>query len=729
MPLKIAFVFFLFSIVAAQSKNEPIKIERINGHITLDGIPDEPVWQKIKPFPLVTHWPEFGNKPEDLSQIRVAYDDNYVYVSGILKAEPENILAASFKRDLNTLGTDYLMILLDTFNDNENTLLFSTTPTGTRSDMAISNDAETQDISWNTFWDAQAKQYRNGWSGEIRIPFSSLGFQDLNGEVEMGMTVVRYTAKKNEMYLFPAIEPNWGFWSWSKASQMQKVVFEGIKSSSPVYISPYALGGLGRRYDLNDDETAYKKENDLTKNLGLDLKYNITDNLTLDFSVNTDFAQVEADDQQVNLTRFSLFFPEKRRFFLERASIFDFNFGESNRLFYTRRIGLNDGRQVDIIAGGRMVGRIKDWDVGVLNVQTNHQGSLAAENFGVLRVRKQVFNPYSYLGGMATSRVDENGTYNLGYGLDGVFRLFGNDYLVLQVAQTYADTLSSGFDYLNAGRMRMVWERRSYTDFSYEFSAERSGKDYNPVNGFEMRDNFSHLGNQLSYGWALKGHSFLQRHRFYIMSDLYTRNQDNNVETLEIRPVWESAMTSGSFLSIGADAVHEHLREGYDLSDDVQVLSGEYNYYDVFVEFSTPGGNELSSDMFASYGSFFDGTRFSAGLFPKWIASKYLEFTGSYQFDFIDFSERNQKLTSHLFQLKNLITLNTKISLATFIQYSNTAKISLANARFRYNPSEGNDFYLVYNEQFNMERRRELPVLPFSQNRTLIAKYTYTFTL
>ncbi len=722
-------IIILFSFTAqAQNLEKPFIAQRIDSPIILDGKVNEAAWKKIKPVPLISHWPEFGNSPSDPTQLRVAYDDNYIYFSGICLAAKEHILAASFKRDLFTLGTDYISIILDTFNDNENALSFATTPTGNRSDQAISEDANKRNSSWDTFWDAEASVYENGWSAEIRIPFSSLGFQVIDNRVTMGMIVWRYTAKKNEMNIFPTVRPDYGFWSFVKPSQMKKIIFEGIKSSNPIYVTPYLLGGSGQESKLNTDETAYKKENDFTKSVGLDVKYNVTNNLTLDFSVNTDFAQVEADDQQVNLTRFSLFFPEKRRFFLERASIFDFGFGESNRLFYTRRIGLHDGEPVNIVGGGRLSGRIGDWDVGILDVQTESSAEIESENFSVIRLRKQVFNPYSYMGVMSTNRVDGNGHYNLGNGIDGVFRLFDNDYLAVNIAQTYSDTLSSGYDFINSSRGRLIWERRSYADFAYKFSFESAGKKYNPAIGFEQRENFSHYQSNLSYGWVLKGHPTLQRHQFTFDADIFTRNEDTSIETIELSSEWSAAFSFGGFFIFGATAVQEDLLEGFELADNVDIPEGKYTYYDFIASYDTPGGEELSLETYASYGTFFDGKRFSTGFSPKWTLSRYIELNGSYGFDWLEFSKRNQSLKSHVVRLRGLFALNTQLSLATFIQYNSTANISLANVRFRYNPREGSDLYIVYNEQFNSDRRREIPILPVSRNRTILAKYTYTFT-
>jgi uncharacterized protein DUF5916/cellulose/xylan binding protein with CBM9 domain len=720
-------LLFPFNNTKAQNLNFPQVMQRIDSPIILDGKVDEAAWQKIKPLQLISHWPEFGNAPSDHTELRVTYDENYIYFSGVCNSSPENILAASFKRDLFTLGTDYISIILDTFNDNENALSFATTPTGNRSDQAISEDAAKRNSSWDTFWDAESFQDENGWSAEMRIPFSSLGFQVIDNKVTMGLIAWRYTAKKNEMNIFPTVRPDFGFWSFVKPSQMKKVIFENVKSSNPVYVTPYALGGSGQEFVLKEDSTGYRGKNNFTKSLGLDIKYNVTDNLTLDFSINTDFAQVEADDQQVNLTRFSLFFPEKRRFFLERASIFDFSFGGYNRLFYTRRIGLQDGEPVSIIGGGRLAGRIGEWDVGVLDVQTTSEAGLDAENFGVLRLKKKVFNQYSYIGGMFTNRIDENGDYNVGYGLDGVFRLFGHDYLSFNFAQTYENDTDLKFDFGNSLRARLIWERKTYINFAYKLAVESAGKDYNPAMGFEHRDNFSHIYNEFSYGWDFKGHPLFQRHQLSIESDIYSRNIDGSIETIEISPQWEGAFVFGGAFWMGLNLVQEDLIEGFDLADNVEVPAGEHTYSDFYIGFDTPGGNELSGWTDIGYGSFFDGQKFSASIGSKWIASRYFELNGSYDYHKLEFENRNQSLESHVVQIRSLLALNTKLSLASFIQYNSSANISLANIRFRYNPREGSDLYIVYNEQFNSDRRREFPVLPTSRNRTILAKYTYTF--
>ena len=279
--------------------------------------------------------------------------------------------------------------------------------------MAIRNDATGGTISsntwlnrdFNTFWDAAVSQDSAGWYAEIRVPFKSLRFQETDGQVIMGLSAQRKIARKVERLIYPAIPPiaNWAF---LRPSMAQKIVLTGIEPTRTVYVAPYALVGTEGWNELNEQETDYQRQSEFQWNVGGDVKFSITNNLTMDFTVNTDFAQAEADDQLINLTRFSLFFPEKRQFFQERAGIFDFRVGGQSRLFFSRRIGLtDDGQAVPIYGGVRLVGRFDTWDLGALNMQTQPFDSIPSENFGVLRLRRRAFNQYSYVGGMFTSRM------------------------------------------------------------------------------------------------------------------------------------------------------------------------------------------------------------------------------------------------------------------------------------------------------------------------------------
>ena len=355
-------------VLADDSRTTPITIPRISGPIELDGIVDEPAWDDVEPFPVTVFSPTYGAPPTETTEVRVAHDDEFLYVSGRLyDSEPEAVRTNTFYRDRYS-GDDGLAVIIDSYNDYETAVWFVTNPAGNRIDRTVFNDAQItpragmpSNSDWNSYWDVVTSQSDEGWFAEFRIPFSTLGFQVDGDEVTMGFIFYRVIARKNERHTFPDIDPRWGGIAFAKPSQAQRVVLRGVQQSTPVYLTPYALGGLQQTPRLTDGpagpESAWETDQEGSREAGLDIKYAPTSNLALNVTVNTDFAQVEADSAQVNLERFQLFIPEKRQFFQERSATFDFNTGGPfNRLFYSRKIGLGDG---DIV---RIFGAFARWD-------------------------------------------------------------------------------------------------------------------------------------------------------------------------------------------------------------------------------------------------------------------------------------------------------------------------------------------------------------------------------
>jgi len=540
--------FIVISGSRGQQNDDYLIIPEIHA-IEFDGIPDEPAWEAIEPVPLVQYEPDAGAAPTQKTEIRFAHDENYFYAS--MRGYDTNlsgIRGNSLYRD-RLAGSDHFELLLDTYNDNETGYVFSTTPTAIRNDVAVTNDATGGTISqggwlnrdFNTFWDAKAKITDEGWFTEIRIPFSSLRFQEVNGEVVMGLSVQRKIARRSERLVYPAIPPVTD-WAFLRPSLARKIKIIGIKSKRQFYITPYALAGVTQWNSHNEVRNVYERENAFKKELGGDMKLSITNYLTLDLTVNTDFAQAEADDQQVNLTRFSLFYPEKRQFFQERAGIFDFKTGGLSRLFYSRRIGLTDQWElVPIYGGARLVGRVGTWDLGFLNMQTAAVDSLPSENFGVLRMRRRVINEYSYVGGMFTSRVGANGDYNLAYGLDGLIRIFGDDYLILKYAQTFDKDPRGGVNSegLNSARVVAEWQRRRRRGIGYDLGFIWSGTNYDPGMGFVQRNDFKYGTGDVSYTWLYdnSNSSFIWQ-KLGMTGFTYILNQDNSIQSAEFGPVW-----------------------------------------------------------------------------------------------------------------------------------------------------------------------------------------------
>ncbi len=714
---------------------EPMPLTRITEPIRLDGTPDEPAWSSIPALPVVMYQPVHRGAMTERTVIRVGYDNDFLYVAGELyDSIPEGMRGNTMYRDQYS-GDDTFAIILDAFNDNENTLWFFTTPNGVRVDLAVADDArdgfESVNISWNTYWDAATKITDAGWFAELRIPFSSLGFQTNGSSVEMGMTVYRYVARTNERHIFPDIPPNWSM-GFAKASMTRKVVLTGVSSSNPLYVTPYLLGGYGRFSELNASETRYVFEESVERDVGLDVKYNLTSNLTVDLTVNTDFAQVEADNQEVNLTRFSLFFPEKRQFFQERAGVFNYDLGGPNRVFHSRRIGLDDdGAEVRIYGGARLVGRVGQWDVGLINMQTEEKGGLPSENFGVLRLRRRVLNPHSYVGTIATSRLGADGTYNVAYGVDGTFRVTGDEYVLVQAVQTVDDAVHdvAGYDPLEASVLRTQWQRRTSRGLAYTMTLSRVGRDYKPDVGFAERTAYVRPGGRVAYGWFPGEASLFRQVTSEVTGAVFFRLADGSVESAEAEHEWNFELKSGVQMEAEVQVSVEDLVEVLEFSDEASVLPGRYTFTTVSAGYTARDGALFRPALRVTGGRFYDGNAATVSFSPTWNVSRHLELGGQMEGVRIRFPSRDQKFDFVVGRFRTQIAFNTKASISAFVQYNSAADIVSANLRMRYNFREGQDLWIVYNEGINTDRFGSDPMLPITDSRTLLLKYTHTFDL
>lgn len=331
----------IFDSVEA-ARGVPMPIPRLSSKIQLDGIVNEPAWDAVQPLKMFMHSPGFLAPITERTDVKIAHDDRYLYMAGRLyDSDAAQIRTNTFYRDAYS-GDDLLAVVIDSYNDYETAVWFVTNPAGARNDRTVSNDAVfsgggmPMNSDWNSHWDVATSQNDEGWFAEFRIPFSTLGFQVRGDEVTMGVIVYRFIARKNERQTFPAIDPKWGGLAFAKPSQAQRIVLRQVRQSKPLYVTPYVLAGARRTAELNEPAppsgpASWRTSAREWSDFGGDLRYSPTSNLALDLTVNTDFAQVEADDQQINLTRFPLFFPEKRQFFQERASTFQFATGGSSR--------------------------------------------------------------------------------------------------------------------------------------------------------------------------------------------------------------------------------------------------------------------------------------------------------------------------------------------------------------------------------------------------------------
>lgn len=713
----------------------PLVIPRLSGAVELDGFVDETAWESALALPMTQYQPTFGGDLSEPTEVRVAHDDEYLYVAGrMFDSRPDEIRTNTFYRDLYS-GDDLLAVVIDSYNDYQTAVWFVTNPAGARNDRTVSNDAVfsggmPMNSDWNAHWDVATSQDDGGWYAEFRIPFSTLGFQAVDDEVTMGLISYRFIPRINERQTFPAIEPIWGGLGFAKPSMARRVVLREVRQSKPVYVTPYALGGLSRTPELREPvqgPSGWETDTDPTRELGVDLRYSPTSNLALDVTVNTDFAQVEADDQQINLTRFPLFFPEKRQFFQERSSTFQFNTGGfSNRLFHSRRIGLEAGEIVRIYGGVRAVGRIGGMDFGFLDMQTADHEGRSSENMGVLRVRQEVLNPSSAIGAMLTSRLGSNGDDNLALGLDAVLRLFGDEHMTLKWARTFdeaVDEVSTAEASLALAR----WERVRDEGLSYHGEFIRVGDDFLPRLGFQPRRDFRYYGGAAQYKHLTGAASPLLSAAFDVQAGAYVRASDDTPESRSIEPRLMVEFKGGTEVSLTGVSSFESVRNPFDVAG-AEIVPGEYWFHEARLRVQLPRSDLFRGAYQLSAGSFYDGTRVGLAVEPTWNQSRYLELAGGYEINRLAFDERDLRTTAHLARLKAQVALDTRISFSALAQYSNVADLTTFNARFRYHVREGTDLWVVYNEGLNTDRDLlDQPRLPLSAGRTLLIKYTHAF--
>lgn len=725
----------LFSFLT--SAQEEVQIQPLNGEIEFDGLVNEPVWKASQKLPMTMHFPVYNNPPSEQSEVFMTFDNDYLWIGAILYYDDvENIVSTSKKRDEESENSDAFGILLDSYDDNENALAFFTMPSGTKIDYSISNDGQgegpgmdSKNYTWNSYWDVKTTISDNAWHVEMRIPFSSLRFQSVNDITKMGLIVNRNISHLNEMDTYPAIDTKYGRSVNTRPSMAQTIIFENIKPHNPVYISPYVLGGTTRSYDLNETGTAYEQTDDPKFTGGLDVKYNVNNNVTLDLTVNTDFAQVEADDEIVNLTRYSLFFPEKRLFFQERSGIFNYELGGPQNLFYSRNIGIAQGEPVTIYGGARVVGRVGKWDIGFLDMNTAEFNGTPAENFAVARLRKQVINENSYIGGMFTSRIGFDGNYNIAYGFDGIFRITDVDYLDIKLAQSQDKSIEAEVLSLDPTFFSIELQRRAEEGFLYEAKYAYWGKNFDPKSGFIFLNNIHEIRAEMGYGWFPGEKSPIFNYSVGTDFNLTKRIADGKIETMQIAPQFIMDLKSGYGMFISYGYNREGLLNDFYLPNDIIVKAGEYNFWGFGSHFNTPRTKKVVVNFGVDGGGFYDGKQFSGNIEAEFNLSASVQLSAFYNYDKVKFQKTNQQFTNNLARLKATYMLNTMLSMSAFVQYNELENIVISNFRLRFNPRDGNDLYLVLNDSRYADKTDLAPKPASYINQTIMLKYTHTFRL
>jgi hypothetical protein len=710
---------------------EPLVLKRLESPVRIDGVIDGAEWAVIEPLPLVMYQPTAGGPPTDRSEIRVGYDGEAIIgAARFWVSDPSHVRAASLYRDRVTEADDVFRIMIDSFNDRENALNFIVTPAGTRIDMAVSADGLESNYDWNGHWQAATRRHPDGWSAEIRIPLSTLRFRSMGGRVRMRLLVARRSAARSEIATFPAVSPEFNM-ALQRPSLAHEIELEAAAPANPVYLTPYTLGANQRVATRPPGAAGYHSLSDRRFEVGADLKYGIGSDVALDLTANTDFAQVEADDQQVNLTRFSLFFPEKRQFFQERAGLFSFStggFGDASRLFHSRRIGLDDGgRPLRIYGGARLVGRTGPWDVGLLAMQVDRGVEAGSDHFGVYRARRTTFNPQSYLGAIATVRLGARNA--LAYGVDAQVRTLRNDFLTVQWAQTFADSVAERG--ASSGMARLVYERRSSQGLVYYGMVKWSGADHDPAVGFNPRRDFRSAIVNLRYGWYPGSRTVFRSIQPSFLAAGIWRNQDDRLDTGALNGYLNFELKNGIFGYLNGRVGRDALPEDLPLGPGVVVPAGSYDQPGASLSVFTPGRWPFRTGVTIGRSRLYDGESFQLSLSPTWNVSQHLELGLVLSHQRVDFDRRAERLEADIYQFRAQAAVDSRLSVNSYVQYNRLADQVVGNLRLRFNFAEGRDLYLVYNDRLNTDRGRFLPLdpeLPFSQERSVIVKYSHTLT-
>jgi hypothetical protein len=610
---------------------------------------------------------------------------------------------------------------IDTFYDRRNGFSFQTNPVGGLRDQ-LSTDEGNPNTDWNTVWDSKGQRFEQGWTVEIVVPFKSLRYRGEGPQV-WSINLRRIVRWKNEVSFLsrvPATFGNLGIYKFSSAATL--VGLETPARALNLELKPYGISTV-----KTDRTGLVPTENDLDGDVGFDLKYGVTQGLVADFSYNTDFAQVEVDEQQVNLTRFSQFFPEKREFFLEGQGIFVFGQGRRNFgggtsntpvIFFSRRIGLNRGLTVPIRAGGRLTGRAGRFSIGAINIQTGEESATdsAPANFSVVRLKRDILRR-STVGIMATRRDPTVGATgdNLVVGMDTVLSFYQN----IDFAAYYAKSRTNG---------------RDGNDVSYraqfEYGGDRYGlqvehllvdRNFNPEVGFLRRTNFRRSFVQARFSPRPRNLGGVRK-LWYEGSFDYTTNADASiVETKEAQGSFRVDFSTNDQFSLDYVRSYEFLPSAFQIAPDVLIPVGGYRFQNVSGSYLLGLQHRISGRLSAGRGSFYEGHKTDAGFSGYYDVTPQLTLEPSLSWNWIDLPQA--RFTTRLVSARVNFTVSPRTVLSALTQYNSSTRSLNTNVRFRWEYQPGSDLFVVFSEG----RSTRLDGFPEMENRGLAVKFTRLF--
>jgi len=693
--------------------------------ITLDGALDEEVWRTAEPAAeFVQAEPREGQPATELTEVRLVYDRDALYIGvRCFDTAPAGVIINDIRKDFTPGEQDTFEVLLDTFADRRNGFVFAINALGAKSDTQMANEGRDVNTSWDAVWSVATRIDAGGWSAEIRIPFKTLRFER-GGARPWGANFSRRIRRKNEIDYWSPVPRVYNLYRAGLAGTV-----DGLSNLNPgrnLRIKPWMAGegtrGLGA--------SAF----DGQVQAGLDVKYGVTPSLTLDLTVRPDFAQAEADEQQVNLTQFSLYYPEKREFFLENSGTF--YFGDipresrigNNRfsppeeemlLFFSRRIGLTSaGSPIPIAAGGRLTGRQGGYGLGLMTIQTSPDGAAPADNYTVLRGRRDLLGN-SDVGVIFLSRQSTlSSDYNRVYGTDFNFRFFRALSLNGFLTRSETPGVTGGE---MSGKGSIVWNANFlHTQYSLLSVGDNFRDDIGFIKRTGVRKHFIDFGvRPRPQGLRKYGIREVHPHTRY---NIYT--DQSNVKVSHTNHVAGTLFfENGATFEFAWNPRFERIITPFNVRPDQSFAVGAYSWNEYQWLLETNHSRMVSASVDFTQGGFWTGTQRSAKLGVIVRPSYHLSFDTALQRNDIDLPFPMHPFVTNLVTARVGYAFNTRTFLDTLLQYNTDLKQFSANVRFDIIHRPLSDLFVVFNNQ-----QLTSPATPTNPGRGLILKYTHMLT-
>ncbi len=709
-----------------------VRAIRLSEPLRLDGTLDEDVYANTPAFGgFLQVVPVTGAPSSERTEVWVMFDATNMYVACRCwdSAPAERWVANELRRDTSQLRqNDTFGVMFDTFYDRRSGFMFYTNPLGALADYSVIDEGQSN-TDWNPVWNVRTGRFEGGWTVEMAIPFKSLRYR--SGDSQMwGIQLRRSIRRKNEWtYLTPVPASLGGPQALNRVSLGGTLVGLDLPPAGKnLELKPYAISRL-----TTDRLRTPPLSNDADSDIGGDLKYGVTANLTADLTYNTDFAQVEIDEQQVNLTRFNLFFPEKRDFFLEGRGVFDFGRGGASGsfnpqavttsntpyLFYSRRIGLNRNRVVPIDFGGRLTGKAGKYGLGLMNIQTGDESFSQSEptNFSVLRVKRDVLQR-STVGAMFTNRsvsTAGNGS-NQAYGADAAFS-FGQS---ISTGAYYARTTTPGLE----GDAESYQARFEYLADRYGARAEYLGvgANFNPEVGFLRRADIRRSFASLRFSPRPKKIKAVRKFTWEASGE-YVLNGAGSLETRQLAGRFNTEFQTSDQLTVEATNNYELLVRPFAVGGigGVVIPPGGYDFNNVLLSYSLGQQRRVSGVLSAQTGGYYDGT-LTAFAFSGGRVSVTKRFSLEPSLSLNRASLPAGSFTTKLVRARADYGFSPRMFVSAFVQYSSSDRSFSSNLRFRWEYRPGSELFFVFTDEHDTR-----PNADRLKNRAFVVKFNRLF--